>query len=106
MFERLPFGCAMFDGEDDIPEYKVNDETLPKIRVFRESLAIKWIRSVLSELQFHLYFIRDHSGVKFILDKNYISVGLTSVNLHLRLTTDPISPIIVMISGGRLVNKL
>ena len=29
MFERLPFGCAMFDGEDDIPEYKVNDETLP-----------------------------------------------------------------------------
>ena len=59
----------MFDGEDDIPEYKVNDETLPKIRVFRESLAIKWIRSVLSELPFHLYFIHDHSGVKCILDK-------------------------------------
>jgi len=38
----------MFDGEDDIPEYKVNDETLPKIRVFRESLAIKWIRFISS----------------------------------------------------------
>ena len=106
MFERLPFGCAMFDGEDDIPEYKVNDETLPKIRVFRESLRIRWIRSVLSELHFHLYFIRDHSGLKCILDKIYNSVRPTSVNLHLRLTTDPISPIIVMISGGRLVNKL
>ena len=82
MFERLPFGCAMFDSEDDIPEYKVNDETLPKIRVFRESLAIKWIRSVLSELPFHLYFVRDHSGVKCILDKNYNSIRPTGVNLH------------------------
>ena len=84
MLERLPFGCAMFDGKDDIPEYKVNDETLPKIRVFRDSLGIRWIRSVLSELHLPLYFI-DHSGVKCILDKNYNSVRLTAVNLHPRL---------------------
>ena len=67
-----------------VPEYKVNDETLPKIRVFRDSLGIRWIRSVLSELHLPLYFI-DHSGVKCILDKNYNSVGLTAVNLHPRL---------------------
>ena len=50
----------MFDGNVDIPEYKVYDvdgETLPKIRVFREALGIKWIRSVLSALHLYLYFI-------------------------------------------------
>ena len=59
MFKRLPFDCAMFDGKVVIPEYKVYDvdgETLPKIRVFREALGIKWIRSVLSALHLYLYF--------------------------------------------------
>ena len=35
MFERLPFDCAMLDDNVDIPEDKIDDETLPKIRVFR-----------------------------------------------------------------------
>ena len=59
MFERLPFDCAMFDGKVNIPESLVDNvdgETLPKIRVFREALGIKWMRSVLSALHLYLYF--------------------------------------------------
>ena len=29
MFERLPFDCAMLDDNVDIPEDKIDDETLP-----------------------------------------------------------------------------
>ena len=50
---------GLFDGKVDISEYKVDDvdgETLPKIRVFREALGIKWIRSVLCALHLYLYF--------------------------------------------------
>ena len=59
MFERLPFDCAMFDGKVNIPESLVDNvdgETLPKIRVSREALGIKWMRSVLSALHLYLYF--------------------------------------------------
>ena len=70
----------MFDGNVDIPEYKMYDvdgETLPKIRVFQEALGIKWIRSVLSALHLYLYF-SGHTWsktylVKFILVKTKIS---------------------------------
>ena len=63
MFERLPFDCAMFDGKVNIPESLVDNvdgETLPKIRVFREALGIKWRRSVLSALHFISLFQWPH----------------------------------------------
>ena len=59
MFERLPFDCAMIDDNVDIPEDKIDDETLPKIRVFRIqrlALGIRWKRFVLGALHLYLYF--------------------------------------------------
>ena len=77
MFERLPFDCAMFDGNVDIPEDKIDDETLPKIRVFRVqrlALRIRWKRSVLGAL--HLY-----SGDHFCFDKILCKIGKSAVSV-------------------------